>query len=252
MSQEAVLDPVSPFPQISTVSGNRNIPNVYWRKAPHEADPGWIIVGPGEETRQADRWKAKGRQALPQYSMTDRVSPKTGKREPIEYSEDKLNRFRYYWFFKNGGAKEFTVEQIVAHNWHVRPPYGLTIEAFPQLNDYVLPEPLWCHVCPPSAPNKNSPAQLIQHAMLAHGLKLPEARELLKDAMLPSTSGGLAPIIRRKLEMTAEAEAEREETGKRLIAEAEAEMAPKRGRPALPICHNCGVKVSGKLADHNC
>ena len=250
---DAVMEPQSPFKETAVRSENRNIPNLYWRKGPNEPTAGWIIVGPGLETAQGKRWRDKGREPLIDYSYTDRTSPKTGARETIEYTADGLSRFRYYWFFKNGGAKEFSVEQIVAHNWHINPPYGLSVEAFPQLAEWVLPEPLWCPICPPSAPNKNSPAQLIQHGMIGHKLGLAEARELLKDARTPPTAGGLSPVIRRKSEMTPEAIAEREEFGKKMVAVAEAEGVgnPTTGN-LLQICNNCGGQIVGKLADHVC
>ncbi len=248
MADTPVLEPTSPYKKATPRSDNRNIPNCYWRKGPKEPTAGWIIVGPGEETRQADRWKAKGREALPQYSLTDRVSPKTDQPEPIEYAEDNLGRDRYYWFFKNGGAKEFTIEQVVEHKWHIKPPYGLSVEVFPQLSEYELPPPLWCAVCPPSKGPFNSPAQIVQHAMVSHQLALPEAKALLEDAHEPPVAGGLAPVIRKKSEATPEKEAARKAAGKKLAEEAGDIQVTKQ----LNICNSCGVKIEGKLADHNC
>ena len=248
MADTPVLEPQSPYKKAIPRSDNRNIPNCYWRKGPSETNPGWIIVGAGEETRQADGWKKKGREALPQYSLTDRVSPKTNQPEPIEYAEDNLGRDRYYWFFKNGGAKEFTVEQIVEHKWHVNPPYGMTVDAFPQLANYELPSPLWCAVCAPTKPPFNSPAQLVQHGMVSHKLQLPEAKALLENAQEPPKAGGLAPVIRKKSEATPEKEAARKAFAEK-AAEGVGDMEVTR---ALQICNSCGEKIEGKLADHSC
>ena len=248
MADTPVLEPTSPYKKATPRSDNRNIPNCYWRKGPNETNPGWIIVGAGEETRQADRWKSRGREALPQYSNTDRVSPKTNEPEPIEYAEDNLSRDRYYWFFKNGGAKEFTVEQIVEHKWHINPPYEMSVDVFPQLAEYELPDPLWCAVCPPTKSPFNSPAQLIQHAMVSHKLALPEARALLEDALEPPTAGGLAPVIRKKSDNTSEKKSARKKRGEELAAEAGDIQVTKE----LAICNTCGMKIDGKLADHSC
>ena len=249
MTDAPVLEPQSPYRKATPRSENRNIPNCYWRRGPRESNPGYIIVGDGEETRQADRWKRKGRTPLPQYSLTDRKSPKTGAPEPIEYSEDSLDRERYYWFFKNGGAKEFPVEQIVEYKWHINPPYGLSVDAFPQLADYILPEPLWCQVCPPSKPPFNSAAQVVQHGMISHKLSLPDAKALLEDADKPPAVGGLAPAIRRKDEMTAEKVAERKRRGEKLAAEV---GDIKVADPKRTICNSCGIEIAGRLADHHC
>jgi hypothetical protein len=244
------LQPDSPFKEkVAGRGANRNIPNCYWRKGPDEADAGWIIVGHGLETRQADRWRERGREPLPQYSLTDRVSPKTGAREPIEYNEDQLSRHRYYWLFKNGGAKEFTVDQIVAHKWHVKPPYGMDVAVFPQLEEYVLPEPLWCAMCSPNTPPFNTPGQLLQHAMIGHKLDIVAARALLEDARTPPTAGGLNPIIRRKEEVTPEAEAERKAFAARAAAEA-GEVSVNTSK--IQICNACGNQIVGKLGDHHC
>ena len=247
-NQTPVLEPESPYQSVPSRSDNRNIPNCYWRKGPDEADPGWIIVGPGEETRQSDRWKSRGREALPQYSMTDRKSPKTGEVEPIEFAEDGLARFRYYWLFKNGGAKEFTIQQIVEHKWHINPPYGLTVDVFPQMAEYDIPPPLWCAVCPPSKSPFNTPAQIVQHGMIAHQLGIKEARALLEDADEPPPAGGLAPTLRKKSEETPAKKAARKKRGAELVAEA----GDIKVNKTLPICNNCGIKIDGPLAEHLC
>ena len=248
--QDFKTEPDSPFkPKSAGKGANRNIPNCYWRKGPEEADPGWIIVGPGLETRQADRWRERGREPLVDLSYTNRTSPKTGAREPIEYREDQLDRHRYYWLFKNGGAREFTPAQIVAHKWHIKPPYGMDVAVFPQLEEYVLPEPLWCVMCSPTTPPYNTPGQLFQHGMIGHKLDIAACRALLEDARTPPTAGGLNPVLRRKDEMTPEAEAER----KAFVEKAAAEAGDVQVNVSkLQICNACGQQIEGALAGHQC
>ena len=243
-----VMEPQSPYKKATPRSDNRNIPNCYWRKGPDESTPRWIIVGPGEETAQSNHWKESGREALPQYSLTDRKSPKTGAIEPIEFAQDGLDRFRFYWFFKNGGAKEFPIEQVVEYKWHINPPYGLSVDAFPQLAEYELPTPLWCAACPPSKSPFNSPAQIVQHGMINHQLGIQEARALLENAQEPPVGGGLSPIIRKKSDDTSEKKTARKRRGAKLAVEAGDIQVTKE----LPICNSCGSKIDGKLADHKC
>ena len=125
----------------------------------------------------------------------------------------------------------------------------MSLDAFPQLADYELPPPLWCAVCPPSKVPFNSPAQIIQHAMISHKLGLPEARALLEDADKPPAAGGLAPIIRKKSDDTPKEKAARKARGKKLAAAA-GDINPTQG--SLQICNSCGEQIEGKLADHSC
>lgn len=250
-AETPVLEPVLEKTPLQPTAANRNINECYWRKATWEQDPGWIIVGPGPETAQAQRWQSHGREALIELSLTDRVSPKTRQRERIDYSTDNLARNRYYWLFKNGGAKEFPISQIVAFKWHIKPPYGMSKEAFPQLEEYELPDPWWCALCPPQAMPKNSATELLTHLAVGHKLPLAEAKPLLADASKPPLSGG-GLVIRKKLtpkEKVAE-EKERQE----VAAKAEVEVGdfkdPTKGR--LTVCNSCGEQIAGKLADHNC
>ena len=97
--------------QANAPNQNRNINDIYWAKGPHEADPGWIIVGPsaiiGSEgrmiTRQAESWARKGRVPLIEYSYTDRISTITN----IEADETRSaqTRWRDMWV-----AVEFVVQ----------------------------------------------------------------------------------------------------------------------------------------------
>lgn len=249
---EPVLEPQLEKPKHQPTTGNRNINKCYYRRSAGEADPGWIIVGPGPETAQSRRWRDSGREALEELSLTDRVSPKTGRRERIDQGEDNLARNRFYWFLKNGGAKEFPIGQVVAYKWHISPPYGMSKEAFPQLEEYELPEPFWCAICPPQTMPKNSVQQLLQHLMVGHGLPLQEAKPLLADAGHPPLSSGDGLVIRKKVppEQKEAEDREREAFATRIEAEVKDVKDPTKG--SLTICQNCGTPITGALADHNC
>ncbi|KKL73192.1 hypothetical protein LCGC14_2077390 [marine sediment metagenome] len=252
MSDAPVLEPILDERQVQPTSANRNINECYWRRGPNEESPGWIIVGPGPETAQALRWQAAGREALVELSLTDRVSPKTRKRERIEYGEDNLGRNRFYWLLKNGGGKEFPISQVVAYKWHIKPPYGLSKEAFPQLEEYELPDPWWCPLCSPRVMPKNSASQLLQHIIIGHGLPMSEAKPLLAGASKPPVSGGLDPVLLKKQtpeEKEAE-EAERAEIAAKAEEETRDMRDPTKGR--LAVCHSCGTEISGSLANHDC
>ena len=237
------------------VTTNRNINDIYWAKGPREADPGWIIVGPSAEmgsngrpiTTQAEAWIRKGRTPLIEYSFTNRVSPKTGQRETLDPSVNGGDRLstpdRWYWLFRNGGAHLFPIEQIVAHHWHITPPYGLPKSVFPQLDEYDVPSPFYCPACAGSAPPKNSAEEVIQHLMISHRMTLPQARDLETQSHgfvdQPVGSSGLA--IRRK--------AQRIEHAAETQAEAPLPVAQGTGKQ---ICNACGEEIPGKLKDHVC
>lgn len=238
--------------QANAPNQNRNINDIYWQKGPHEADPGWIIVGPsaivGAEgrpiTRQAESWIRKGRVPLIDYSFTDRISPRTGQKETIETNTDRLNSTdRYYWFFRNGGAHLFPIEQIVAHHWHITPPFGLSKEVFPQLLEWDVPEPYYCPACPGSRPNKNSVEEVIQHLMVEHRQTLIQARDLQQSThdFRDRPSGGAGLAIRRKVRAQ-EGSSEPSE-----IERLNNEGVPDVAAPKLIICDVCGERFKDGL-----
>lgn len=193
--------------QQSPAQTNRNINDIYWRKP-----DGWIVTGPsaipGPDgrplTRQAETLIRKGWEPLVEYSYTDKVSPKTGQRETLDPSKDDGDRLgtpdRYYWLFRNGGAKEFTIEQIVEHHWHINPPFGMPKSAFPQLQEWDVPEPYWCPACPGIRPPKNSAEQVVQHLMVQHGMTLVQVRDLQQstNGFAEQPAGAAGITIRRK------------------------------------------------------
>lgn len=240
----------------TTARGAVNINDIYWKRSEKEESPGWILVGPSAErdamgrtlTAQAESWMRKGRVPLIEYSYTSRLY-KNGERHTIETNADRLNtEWRWWWLFKNGGAHLFPIEQIVAYHWHVKPPYGLPLSVFPQLAEWDVPAPRYCAACPGTRAPRNSDEELVTHAMIAHRMTEPQARDLLKYAASPPVgSGGLE--IRRKAVVIEEA------------AKAAGIVPIEMPSPDLPqatrfICNYCGSELknlAGQLShERNC
>lgn len=226
-------------------NSNRNINDIYWRKP-----DGYITVGPsaihGTDgrplTRQAEGLIRRGWEPLIEYSYTDRISPKTGQRDTIETNLDHLNTpDRYYWLFRNGGAHLFSIQQIVEHHWHIKPPFGLPKAVFPQLDEWEVPDPRWCPQCVNRAP-MNSDDQVVKHLLLMHQpMTSAQAADLLQYAKEPPVAAaGVA--IRRKVKEASDASAAE-------IAQAALE---RMEHVTLTTCMSCGEAIEGKLADHQC
>jgi len=227
-----------------TTAGNRNINNIYWKRS--ESEGGWIIVGPGLETLQADHWKKKGRIPLLEYSYSDKVSPRTNLRETIDLHGDRLaTTYRWYWLFKNGGAHVFPIDQIVAYHWHIEPPYGLPKSVFPQLKEgvgpgeeyYEVPDPYWCAACPGQSNPLNSESELLTHAMITHRMTLPQARDLLPFAHERPRERGAVLAIRKKV--------------KAIEGEVEARESAPGPAPKKVIVCDCGTPFASGIEKHN-
>lgn len=228
-------------------STNVNINDIYWKKGPRESDPGWIIIGPSAElgsdgrplTRQAESWIRKGRTPLVELSYTNRVSQRTGRRETLEMNADRLGTpDRYYWLFRNGGASLFTIEQIVAHHWHITPPFGLSLEVFPQLKEWEVPDPFFCGACTAEAPPRNSEEELISHLIIGHRMTLPAARDLINSYDVherPRAARGLT--IRRKAQAFEQA-----------AAAVSDQPSPDQPKSRLIVCDDCGESFADGLA----
>jgi hypothetical protein len=219
--------------QRPTTGGNFNISPIYWKKV-----DGWIAVGPGLETAQADYWQKRGRIPLLEYSYTDRLDPRTGLRQTIEIAADRLNTdYRWYWLFKNGGAHVFPIEQIVAYHWHLEPPYGLPKSVFPQLEEYEVPEPYWCAACAGDTNPHNSESELLTHAMITHRMTLPQARDLLPFASERPRERGAVLAIRKKV--------------KAIEGEVEARESAPGPAPKKAIVCDCGTPFASGIEKHN-
>lgn len=98
----------------------------YYRKP-----DGWIVVASTSPSNRSD-YEYKGFRFLPRYGQfvygTHGGQPRERDARGIPWNPaDEPWRL----FFQKGGAKEFSIEQIIAYRWHLRPPYR-EIE-FPQL-----------------------------------------------------------------------------------------------------------------------
>lgn len=235
----------------STGRGAVNINDIYWKRGPNEEHAGWILIGPSAEigangrplTLQAEAWIRKGRVPLVQYSYTNRTY-KNGERHTIETSADRLHtEWRWYWLFKNGGAHLFPIDQIVAYKWHIKPPYDLPKSVFPQLDEWDVPDPLWCAACPGTRAPKNSVEELVTHAMIAHRMTEPQARDLLKYASEPPVGPSGLNIRRKaaKIEQKAEAEG---------VFPMEMPSPEAPAQPTKHICNFCGDEFPKGLAMH--
>ena len=234
-------------------NANRNINDIYWAKSERDANPGWIIVGPSAVPgidgrplqRDAERWIRKGRTPLVDYSYTDRVSPLTGHRDTIETNADRLGTVsRYYWFFRNGGAPLFPIEQIVEHHWHINPPFGLSLDVFPQLREWEVPEPFWCGACASATVPFNSEEQLTIHMQITHRMELPRVRELIASYDVHVKPAGVRGLNLRRRAVEAE----------RPPSEPVAAPAQDQPKGKLHICNKCGLsfKTAEEQSAHEC
>lgn len=118
------------FPEVRQQSGppERGL-HGYWRK-----DNGWIITGNIGTPANRSHFELKGFTALPQYGT---FKPGSGDSQAAPNETDvngaPWNPALEPWrmIFQKGGAKEFPVAQIIAFQWHIRPPYREV--TFPQL-----------------------------------------------------------------------------------------------------------------------
>lgn len=225
-----------------TPTGNRNINDIYWRK-----NDGWITVGPNAQvgmdgrplTAQAETKRRYGWEPLIEYSFTDRVSDKTGLRDTIELTQDRLGTHdKFYWFFVNGGAPLFPIEQIVAYHWHITPPFGLPKSVFPQLDEWEVPEPHYCPAC--QGPIKNSTQEVVQHLMVQHQMNLQQVRGLQETTndFLDKPTGPAGLAIRRKAQAI-----ERQAVAAGAVPTAM--PSPDLPKPSLNICNECGELIEG-------
>ena len=126
---------------------------LYWRKP-----DGWIVAAPGWPQEYAKRVR-QGWEALPQY----------GTFTPGQVSKDirgiRFNPHLEPWrvICQKGGAKEFPLEQVIAFNWHLAPPYK-EVE-LPQLEGVEV-DVLDCPEC--NVQPFHDPQHLAQHLRIRH------------------------------------------------------------------------------------
>lgn len=119
----------------------------YWRTPTHREDGepipggGFIVIGPAWPVEVARQYE-KGMRRLRRYGEF-----------PLRDLRARWNSLQepYRLLFARGGAHEFSIEQVIAHKWHVKPPYkGVR---FPQLENALAtgelaPEDLQAVKCP--------------------------------------------------------------------------------------------------------
>ena len=122
------------FPELAEVKETSINYFVYWRRP-----DGWLIAGPGWPQEYTKRIR-NGWQHLSQYGSF------TPGRQSVDARGIPFDAAHEGWrvLFQKGGAKEFPLEQIVAHGWHIRPPYREV--SFPQLEGVEI-EVMDCPEC---------------------------------------------------------------------------------------------------------
>jgi len=96
---------------------------------------GWIIQGPTTPTNRSDM-EYMGHTFLPQYGQFQLGTREaTSQPKAIDANGVPWNPAMESWrlIFQRGGAREFPIDQIVAYQWHIRPPYREV--TFPQMQD---------------------------------------------------------------------------------------------------------------------
>lgn len=156
MTTQAIADEPATLGKRAAARGE--IPGIYWRRR-----DGWIVFGPGLGTAQAETWRGKGYEALPEYG-----------KQP--YRDE--HRQPYRLILQAGGSHEFPIEQIVQHHWHDAPPYGLSKKSFPQLKQYQIPEPVYCDECTPERRFAFA-KHLRRHAQIAHKYRRDDVEAML-------------------------------------------------------------------------
>ena len=142
------------FPEKAEVTRTELNFLLYWRKPPSN----WIVCAPGWPQEYAKRLK-RGWTPLPQY----------GTFTPGLKSEDSrghdFNPHREPWriIFQKGGAEEFPVDQVIAYNLHLAPPYKEV--AFPQLEGVEV-DVLDCPEC--NTQPFHATDHLAQHLRIRH------------------------------------------------------------------------------------
>lgn len=107
-------------------------PMVYWKKPlfdPNSGEPfpeaGWVVLSAEDDMRSLARVES-GWIRLRQYGGHHPQAGWSAINDP------------YRPILELGGAKEFPVDQVLALNWHRKPPKGFTRNDFPQLEGVTL------------------------------------------------------------------------------------------------------------------
>jgi len=138
---------------------------------------GWIAPAPGHPFEQSKRAERK-QVALKQYGQflyDRRATDANGQRWDARAEPWRM-------IFQRGGELEFPVDQVIAHRWHLRPPYQEV--TFPQLQG-VYWEVYECPDCAKavftSLEEGYAPQDMINHLRLGHGWSRAEVAEYARE-----------------------------------------------------------------------
>jgi len=145
---------------------------MYWR-----LPNGWIAPAPAHQTEWARRVKS-GQAPLTEYGQF------VYSRRAIDADGRTWDARAEPWrlIFQKSGAEAFTVEQVIAHRWHIRPPYREV--TFPQLEgvEYEIYECPECDSAVFTSLNIGfAPIDLTRHLRLGHGYGRAEISEYARD-----------------------------------------------------------------------
>lgn len=161
-----------PLPKKFEPRQRESIAGAYWQKP-----DGTILASPiGPETAQGRQYVRKGFKCLEEYSYTDRKR-NDGSLIRLDYEADE-HKNPWYWFLANGGAKLFPAKQVIELGWDVNPPYGMPIEAFPQIVGLV-PDRWECPQCPGKLGFVEQ-SGLLRHAAVSHKFGIMEMDRFLE------------------------------------------------------------------------
>jgi hypothetical protein len=158
---------------------------LYWRKP-----NGWIVSAPGWPQEYAKRIRARW-EALPQYGTFIPGQKATDARGVT------FNPHREPWrvIFQHNGADAFPLEQVIAYNWHLNPPYKEVV--FPQLEGVTV-DIFDCPEC--NAQPFHEAEHLAQHLRIRHEYSRLDLKIYGEEASIEFVRGRRKKVKERSLE----------------------------------------------------
>lgn len=178
------------FVQLEQGLGSGGFPWNYWRKR-----DGTIITGPEPRETLFRTYQRKGYEHLPQYG------PLATPGSPLPCCRGFMRTDQFHVLLARGGAKELSVQQVLAAGWHRNPPvvHGKTI-VFPQLEGLEI-ENVECDECDKPfagiAGTNRVVNGLRQHCQAVHGFGRREVDEMLYRIGYLNDAPRGAPLRRR-------------------------------------------------------
>jgi hypothetical protein len=154
-------------------------PWMYWK----HPETGWITIGPGGPTPNGNR-------DVGSYTLYLRRGfiPLTSYGVYVEPPKTPRAADQYIPLLRAGGAREFPASQVLAYNWHIRPPLpGIKFPQYEAIKDQVVT--FVCEACGHQlffAPGEKAQAgeAYRSHLMNQHKYPFREAAEAVKVAGL--------------------------------------------------------------------